>query len=203
MPEPYTRMIEIHQTLCTSIFRSPTYTPIYTKGMESRLENRAFFIYFPQRMNFLLGIDLPSSRCGSSKKRNSNFDVFQIERYSSFSMSDRRKCENTKSSNKRLGFEKLPGYQPPYRRGRPQSTHPPRSGMSGPVKTGSGRNEKGKLRKICIRTPENSLRGIFIIRIKFSKFGPRFTIIRMKIADFRKNLTLLIRINPADFRRLV
>ena len=54
-----------------------------------------------------------------------------------------------------------------------------------------------------MRTPESSLRGISIIRIKFSKFCQRFTIIRIRIADFRKNLTLLIRIDPANFRRLV
>ena len=49
------------------------------------------------------------------------------------------------------------------------------------------------------RTPESSLRGISIIWINFSKFCLRFTIIRIKIMDFRKNLTLLIRIDPADF----
>ena len=54
-----------------------------------------------------------------------------------------------------------------------------------------------------VRTPENHLRGISIIRIKFSKFGLRFTIIRIKIANFSKNLTLVNRINLADFWRLV
>ena len=54
-----------------------------------------------------------------------------------------------------------------------------------------------------IRTPESSLRGISIIWINFSKFCLRFTIIWIKIADFRKNLTLLIQIDPADFWRLV
>ena len=57
----------------------------------------------------------------------------------------------------------------------------------------------------CCRTGsgKNSLRGISIIRIKFSKFGLRYAIIQIKIADFRKNLTLFIQINPADFWRLV
>ena len=36
------------------------------------------------------------------------------------------------------------------------------------------------------RTPESSLRGISIIRIDILKFCLRFTIIRIKIADFRK-----------------
>ena len=53
-----------------------------------------------------------------------------------------------------------------------------------------------------IRTPESSLRGISIIWINFSKFCLRFTIIRIKIADFLKKFTLLIQIDPAD-RRLV
>jgi len=54
-----------------------------------------------------------------------------------------------------------------------------------------------------MRTPENHPRGISIIRIKFSKFGLRFTIIRIRIKKISKNLTLIIRINPADFWRLV
>ena len=53
------------------------------------------------------------------------------------------------------------------------------------------------------RTPESSLRGISIIRINFSKICLRFMIIRIKITDFGKNLTLLIWKDPADFWRLV
>ena len=53
------------------------------------------------------------------------------------------------------------------------------------------------------RTPESSLRGISIIWINFSKICLRFMIIQIKIANFRKNLTLLIRKDPADFQRLV
>ena len=53
------------------------------------------------------------------------------------------------------------------------------------------------------RTPENPLRGSFLIRVNFSKFGLRFKIIRVKIANFGKNLTPVFRVNPTDFRRLV
>ena len=51
--------------------------------------------------------------------------------------------------------------------------------------------------------PKNHLRGISIIQIKISKFGMRFMIIQIKITNFSKNHTLVIRINLSDFWRLV
>ena len=64
---------------------------------------------------------------------------------------------------------------------------------------------KPKFSKLAIerRTPENPLRGSLLIRVNFSKFGLRFKIIRVKIANFGKNLTPVFRVNPTDFRRLV